>query len=210
MFSLSPESDETLINLLRKSEAAGVGDLEKDMGVTATAVRVRLNRLMAEGLVEREVVHQGRGRPSHRYKLTAKGLRAAGDNYADLAEVLWSEIREIEDPAVRDGLLKRIALKLAARSWEAQGEGLADKMQDLAERMKERHVPLEVDRSGSLPVLTMLACPYPELALHDRDVCNMEQMLISAALGEEVELKGCRLDGQGCCSFHPSGSEASA
>lgn len=205
MFSLSPESDETLINLLRKQESAGIGELEEAMGVTATAIRVRLNRLMGDGLVEREVVNQGRGRPSHRYKLTSKGLRAAGDNYADLAEVLWSEIREIEDPAVRNGLLQRIALKLAARSWEAQGEGLVEKMQDLAERMKERHVPLEVDRSGSLPVLTVLACPYPELAMHDREVCTMEQMLISAALGEEVQLTGCRLDGQGCCSFEPSG-----
>lgn len=210
MFSLSLESDETLINLLRKTEAAGVVELEKAMGVTATAIRVRLNRLMADGLVDREVVNQGRGRPSHRYKLTAKGLRAAGDNYADLAEVLWSEIREIEDPAIRDGLLERIAQKLAARSWEAQGSGLAEKMQNLAERMKERRVPLEVDKSGELPVLTVLACPYPELAMHDREVCNMEQMMISAALGQEVELKGCRLDGDGCCSFHPSGNEASA
>jgi DeoR family transcriptional regulator, suf operon transcriptional repressor len=209
MFSLSPESDETLINLLRKQDSAGIGDLEKEMGVTATAIRMRLNRLMADGLVDREVVHQGRGRPSHRYKLTEKGLRAAGDNYADLAEVLWSEIREIEDPSVRNGLLQRIALKLAARSWEAQGEGLVEKMQDLADRMKERHVPLEVDRSGSLPVLTVLACPYPELAMHDREVCTMEQMLISAALGEEVQLTGCRLDGQGCCSFEPSGGTSS-
>lgn len=206
MFSLSPESDETLINLLRKQESAGIGELEKAMGVTATAIRVRLNRLMAEGLIEREVVNQGRGRPSHRYKLTPKGLRAAGDNYADLAEVLWSEIREIEDPAVRNGLLQRIAQKLAARSGGAHGTGLAEKMRDLAERMKERHVPLEVDNSGQLPVLTVLACPYPELAVHDRDVCSMEQMLISAALGEEVQLKGCRLDGEGCCSFEPSGS----
>jgi DeoR family suf operon transcriptional repressor len=207
MFSLSPESDETLINLLRKTESASVGDLQRAMGVTGTAIRQRLNRLMAEGLVCRELVRERRGRPSHRYLLTDKGLRAAGDNYADLAEVLWTEIRAIEEPTVRDGLLRRIAHKLAARSGEASGEGLAEKMHDLAMRMKERHVPLEVDNSGSLPVLTVLACPYPELAMNDRDVCNMEQMLISHALGTEVELKGCRLDGQGCCSFHPSGSE---
>ena len=204
MFSLSPESDETLINLLRKSKSASVGELEKAMGVTATAVRQRLNRLMAEGLVERQAVREGRGRPSHRYTLTDKGLRAAGDNYADLAEVLWSEIREIEDPAIRDGLLERIAQKLAARSGQTHGIGLAEKMQDLAARMKERHVPLEVDNSGNLPVLTMLACPYPELAMHDREVCNLEQKHLSRALGQEVQLTGCRLDGQGCCSFEPS------
>lgn len=204
MFSLSVESDETLINLLRKSESAGIGELVAAMGVTATAVRQRLNRLMGAGLVRRELVREGRGRPSYRYLLTDKGLRAAGDNYADLAEVLWSEIRAIENPEVRHGLLERIAVKLAARSGEVSGEGLEEKMHELARQMRERQVPLEVDSSGSLPVLTVLACPYPELAMHDRSVCDMEELLLSEALGEDVQLTGCRLDGAGCCSFQPS------
>lgn len=204
MLSVSPESDEILINLLRKTESASVGDLQEAMGVTGTAIRQRLNRLMADGLVRRELVRERRGRPSHRYMLTDKGLRAAGNNYAHLAEALWSEIRAIEDPEVRTGLLQRVAVKLAALSGEVAGEGLEEKMRDLARQMKERQVPLEVDNSGRLPILTLLACPYPELAPHDRSVCDMEEMLFSEALGEEVQLTGCRLDGAGCCSFQPS------
>ena len=68
------------------------------MGVTATAVRQRLQRLMAEGLIERHTERKGRGRPNHRYSLTEKGERSAGTNFSDLAVVLWEEIKAVDDP----------------------------------------------------------------------------------------------------------------
>ena len=85
------------------------------MGVTATAVRQRLQRLMADGLIERHAEKKGRGRPNHRYSLTEKGERSAGHNFADMAIVLWEEIKAVEDPAIRRGLLKRIADRFVAR-----------------------------------------------------------------------------------------------
>ena len=68
---------------------------------------------MAQGLIERHLTRAGRGRPSHRYGLTEKGRRQTGANFVDLALALWKEIREIEDPEVRRGLLQRIAKTMA-------------------------------------------------------------------------------------------------
>lgn len=199
------DHDEALLNLLRKRASAGIGDLVEALGVTATAVRQRLNRLMDDGLVEREeVVSGGRGRPSHRYQITDKGRRTSGNNYADLVDVLWAEIRSIEDPEVRAGLLKRIAKQLAQRAGELPGATLEDKMQRLAELMQQRHIPFEVDNSGELPVLTAVACPYPELVEHDKSICAMERMLFSEVLGETMRLTDCRPHGDSCCSFQPS------
>ena len=62
-----------------------ISALVAEMGVTATAVRQRLQRLMAEGLIERQTENKGRGRPNHRYSLTEKGERSAGNNFADMA-----------------------------------------------------------------------------------------------------------------------------
>lgn len=197
--------DETLLNLLRKRGTASVSDLVEALGVTATAVRLRLTRLMDDGLVRREeVTREGRGRPSHRYLLTEKGIRSGGDNYADLAEVLWAEIRSIDDPEVRTGLLGRIAAQLASRSGRLPGETLEERMRQLAAMMGERHVPFEVDTSGDLPILTAVACPYPELVEHDRSICAMEKMLFSEVLGHPVHLTDCRPHGDACCSFEPS------
>lgn len=205
MISTVTNHDEALLNLLRKQGSAGISELVDVLGVTATAVRQRLNRLMEEGLVERQqVVSGGRGRPSHRYQLTEKGRRTSGNNYADLVDVLWAEIRSIEDPEVRAGLLKRIAKQLAQRAGELPGETLEEKMQRLADLMQQKHIPFEVDSSGDLPVLTAVACPYPELVEHDKSICAMERMLFSEVLGETMRLTDCRPHGDSCCSFRPS------
>jgi predicted ArsR family transcriptional regulator len=177
------------------------------MGVTATAVRQRLQRLMAGGLIERQAENKGRGRPNHRYSLTEKGERSAGTNFADMADVLWDEIKSVENPEIRRGLLKRIAGRLAARYRnEAGGETLGERMTALAGVMGERDIPFQVEQRGGLPVLSALACPYPELAMRDRSVCTMEKLMLSEILGENVRLSECRLDGATCCTFTPSAS----
>lgn len=205
MIATVNDSDQSLLNLLRKRGELGIGDLVSELGVTATAVRQRLGRLMEEELVCREeVVRGGRGRPSHCYRLTEKGRRTSGNNYADLVDVLWAEIRAIDDPEIRVGLLKRIAKQLANRAGELAGDSLEEKMQRLAELMQERRIPFEVDNSGELPVLTAVACPYPELVENDKSICAMERMLFSEVLGESMRLTGCRPQGDSCCSFEPS------
>ena len=198
----SDSSDASALGLMRRRGPLAVPELSQAMAVTATAVRQRLRRLMSEGLVERKLVRSGRGRPSHKYSLTEQGIRACGTNYEDLAAVLWKEVRAIKDPKVRRGLLGRIVGHLAADyGSKLAGETLAEKMRSLTELFSERDVPLVVDESGKLPVLTALACPYPDLAQQDRSVCAMERMLFSELVGEGLKLTGCRLDGASCCTF---------
>jgi len=198
----SETSDEAILDLLRQSGPQGVSDLADATAVTATAVRQRLNRLMGQGLVEREVRRAGRGRPSHQYRITDEGLRRAGTNYADLAIALWNEVRSIPDGEVRRGLLRRLAATLSQHyGGSVSGENLTERMESLAELMEERKVPFKVETEGDLPVLTALACPYPEIAEADRAVCAMERMLFSEMLGTNVKLGECRLDGASCCTF---------
>jgi predicted ArsR family transcriptional regulator len=198
-------SDQAMLDVMRQHGAVTISKLVEEMGVTATAVRQRLGRLMSDGLVERCTERKTRGRPNHRYSLTDKGEKSAGTNFADIAVVLWEEVRSVEDPAVRRGLLKRIADRLVEKyRGELGGVTLSDRMSELAELMGQREIPFRVDSSGELPVLTALACPYPELAKLDRGVCTMEKMMLSEILGDNVRLSECRLDGANCCTFTPS------
>lgn len=199
-------SDVGLMELLRERRDWSIADLSSAMEVTATAVRQRLNRLMAQGYVQRQSARAGRGRPSHSYSLTAKGRRHAGTNYADLAGVLWQEVRSIADPVVRRGLLQRIAGRMATMYGERlEGEDVAARMEAVATLFADRRVPMVVERPESgLPVLTAQACPYPELADQDRSVCAMERLLFSQLVGSPLTLTQCRLDGETCCSFSPS------
>jgi predicted ArsR family transcriptional regulator len=196
-----------MLDYLRREGAVTISALVEEMGVTATAVRQRLARLMSDGLVERQTERKSRGRPNHRYSLTEKGERAAGTNFADMAIVLWEEVKSVEDPSIRRGLLKRIADRLVERyRGRVSGDALGERMSSLSKLMGEREIPFEVNSSGTLPVLTALACPYPELAKLDRSVCTMEKLMLSEILGENVRLTECRLDGANCCTFTPSAS----
>jgi predicted ArsR family transcriptional regulator len=166
-----------------------------------------VQRLIAEGLIERNTERKGRGRPNHRYSLTDKGERSAGNNFADMASVLWEEIKSVDDPTIRRGLLKRIADRFVERYRnDVAGETLRDRMKSLAGLMGERQIPFSVDESMALPVISAHACPYPELAKADRGVCTMEKLMLSEILGENMRLSECRLDGATCCTFTPSGA----
>src|SRR5262245_38241356 len=199
-------SDIALLDLLRKHGRLSVAQLGEAMAVTATAVRQRLTRLLAQGDIERQTQRISRGRPVHRYQLTEKGRRRAGANFADLAIALWQEIREIKDPEVRRGLLQRIGGRLASLyASRIHGSKLDERLESLAAIFRERQIPFDVERRNELPLLQARACPYPELAEQDRTVCSMERLMFSELVGENLRLSNCRLDGHTCCTFEPVG-----
>ena len=203
-------SDVTILDLLRKRRWMSVSEFRDALGVTATAVRQRLTRLMAQGYVRREAIESaGRGRPSHRYELTTEGRRKTGANFGDLAIALWQEMRAIKDVEVQRGLLQRLSNRLAELySGQIQGDSLEERMESLAALFQERQIPFDVRiDENQLPVLTAHACPYPELAEQDAAICAMERMLFSDLLGERVNLDECRLDGDPCCTFCSSDQE---
>jgi predicted ArsR family transcriptional regulator len=207
MSGIAETSDKTILDYMRRHGPARINDLVTETGVTATAVRQRLQRLMTDGLIERQAERIGRGRPNHRYAITEKGERLSGDNFSDLAVVLWEEIKAVENPEIRRGLLKRIADRFVAKyRGHVDGESLGERMASLVGLMGEREIPFEVNTNGGLPILSALACPYPDLAKQDRGVCTMEKLMLSEVLGETVRLSECRLDGANCCTFTPSTS----
>ena len=132
--------------------------------VTPTAVRHRLNRLMAQGLVERTEEHKGRGRPSHSYRLTEQAQVLLGQNYADLAMTMWDELKSFEDRAVGMKVLRRVADKLAEQyRREMPGRDVHERLADLRKLLVDRGVDVEVDENGRLPVLRQHSCPYHEI-----------------------------------------------
>ncbi|MCE5303829.1 MAG: hypothetical protein LLF97_12085 [Planctomycetaceae bacterium] len=201
----TPTSDAGLLDLLRITGPLGVTELADAMEVTPTAVRQRLVRLLRQQAIQREATRHGRGRPKHRYWLTEKGLRLTGSNFTDLAMTLWQEIRQKDDSALHRETLKRIARGLAAGyAAHIQGATPAERMQSLAQLLASRRIPTSVESSEHGPVLTQHACPYPNLADKDQDVCKMERMMFSELLGQNVQMTECRLQGGNECRFQAS------
>jgi predicted ArsR family transcriptional regulator len=175
------------------------------LGVTPTAVRNRLTRLVGAGMVERKTEHQGRGRPRHTYQASVEAHKRLGQNYADLAVVLWDEMmRSVDDPKLRRFLFGRITERLA-ELYRAQmtGDEWEGRLVQLGSLLHERGIETEVTPSdGTLPpTLRQHSCPYYELAEVDRAVCAMERKMFEKVVGRGLRLSQCRLDGHRSCDF---------
>lgn len=194
--------DRKFLELLRRRGRMTVHGLMQECDVTATAVRQRLNRLMREGLVQRSEQREGRGRPHHSYSLTEQAHAMLGQNYAHLAKALWQELKRFEDRAVGMKVLRRAADRLAERyGRHMRGQDVRERLGNLRDSLSEQGIDVEVDETGSLPVLRQHSCPYHELAELDRTICDIETRMFEKALDCDVNLCQCRLDGHCCCEF---------
>jgi predicted ArsR family transcriptional regulator len=205
--------DQLVLDLLRRQAGLSVTDLMERLEVTATAIRQRLDRLEESGLIERRKQGVGRGRPSFNYFLTAKGAQQAGVTYSDLAIALWNEIKLLASPELKATLIERVSERIGGSFRELLAEGpLEDRMHLMAGLLTNRRIPTCMTSGIGLPILEVQACPYPDLVghEHDRSVCNMETKVLSTALGREMELSQCRLDGHSCCQFKPTVTVAGA
>jgi predicted ArsR family transcriptional regulator len=198
-------ADADLLHLLADAGPLAISEIEQHLEVTRTAVHERLLRLMADGLVNRELVRGGRGRPSYRYSLSPKARKLSGNNFADLAAVLWQQVLGIEDSRRRQHVIRSIASALKVLYADAiHGTTLKARMESLRELLEERRVRCEIGTPVDGPTFTLCDCPYSELADVDSTICEMETMLFSQLLGDEVVLSQCRLDGHACCQFEPN------
>jgi predicted ArsR family transcriptional regulator len=203
---MTETTDRLLLDLIRRHGPLTVVEMAERLRVTPTAVRNRLNRLLGSGMIERECEPGGRGRPKHTYRASVEAHKRLGQNYADLAVVLWDEMmRTVEDPRLRRVLFGRITERLAElyRS-QMTGDEWEGRLVQLGSILHGRGIEAEVTRGDdgtSMPVLKQHSCPYYELAEVDRAVCAMERKMFEKVLGRGLRLSQCRLDGHRSCDF---------
>lgn len=202
---LVEQGDEHFLQQMHRLGHCSIQEMCDAAHVTATAVRQRLNRLQSLGLVTRETVRRGRGRPHHAYVLTELGLRQLGDNYSELALLLWKELKRIEDDSVREAVIGRIRDALSRRyGVNVSGTTLEERLRQLQTTLQERGFHVEVEQRDGLPVLREHHCPYPDLAGADRGICDLEQDVFSQIVGIPLTLTRCCRDGHRSCEFEPT------
>ncbi len=115
MSTQTETSDKQMLDLLRKQGPLTISALVDEMGVTATAVRQRIQRLTAEGLIERQAEKNGRGRPNHRYSLTRRANNRQATTLPIWRSCCGKRSSRFDDPEIRRGLLRRIADRFVER-----------------------------------------------------------------------------------------------
>lgn len=193
--------DQLVLDLLRKEPGLTVTDLVDRLEVTATAVRLRTDRLEQMGLIRRGKRSTSRGRPVFEYSLTDAGWRHVGVNYRELAVAMWAAIHAMPDEATRRAIVAAVARQMGESYAQRLPAGSTpQRLEAMVGLLREQKIPARLDRESL--TLEVQACPFPDLTDDDQHgICELEREALSVAVGLPLQLSCCRSDGGHCCQY---------
>lgn len=201
--SSMPATRRSILLLLKKRGEAGASELAVALGVTVSAVRQHMARLLAGGLVTHRHERHGPGRPALRYSLASAGEALFPRFYSELTNELLS-YAEDEDP----GLLDKVFERRRRRRVEDAGKRLAGK--GFADRVAELTAILDADgyladfsrRPDGSYLVTEHNCAILGVVQRYGLACSTEIEFLREALPDAtIERVAHRLAGQHVCSY---------
>ncbi|MCP9835170.1 MULTISPECIES: iron-sulfur cluster biosynthesis transcriptional regulator SufR [unclassified Cyanobium] len=207
-----PTREAALSVLLREGEATAA-QLAGSLGVSVQAMRRHLRSLEDDGLVEASPSHEGPGRPSNRWRLTAQGQGRFPDGSENFALGLLHTLTENLPADTLELVLRQQAEQKAADYRRLIGSGpLGQRLERLVElRRKEGYVAEcrrddDPNSSGATPapawVISEFHCSVVRIAEKYPVVCDQELRLIRHTFPDcAVDRVHWRLEGGHSCGF---------
>ena len=200
-----------IVELLQRQGSMSIKDMETAIGVTTTAVRQQIANLVAEGLVTSHIVREGVGRPHFVYSLTDKARSQFACYSDELALSLYEELVTEVGPGKVSALLERVGRRIAAEySGQLKSTVLHDRVSDFSQLLEAKGILSDVSPTADGLILRAFNCPYFELAVEHREICSMEQDMMSRVLEADVALTHCMHDGHQGCQFVVRASPATS
>src|SRR6266550_9053829 len=209
----SPRAE--VLRFIQRQGSASIKDLEAGLGVTTTAVREQVAHLLHEGFLQATRVRGDIGRPYYVYSLTAKAQDLFPKDYATLAMLLLEETLSMHGPEGLRALLNRVSRRMAEKLHDStQVTELSQKLLGLVASLGETGMDvsmLPVETTGGY-ILKAHSCPYFDVALNHREICDMEQEMMAELLGPgvTVELSSRIVEGACACDFHVNRTQPQA
>lgn len=191
-----------VLKVIQMRGSASIKDVASDLDVTASAVRLHLTQLQARGAIRAEKVREGVGRPYYVYSVTPEAHSLFYKDYGDLAKLLLEEVAETQGTDALQDVLRRVGDRLAEMYRDqVWGQQVADRARSWAELLEQRGVPVEIEKTDEGYVLREYGCPFHNVAVENRAVCEMERQVMARLLESGVRLTQCVLDGHRGCQF---------
>jgi predicted ArsR family transcriptional regulator len=191
-----------ILRLLRGKGPLTAAEVARETGTVVSAARQHLGNLRSNGLVDSEVVRQGVGRPSHRFRLTADADDEFPKDYRALATALISELAERGDEDIMLSIFgDREAELIEFIRPQVEGLPFDEKLVRIAELMSERGYMTDVRAVDGGYELAAHNCPISAVTQHTNAPCRLEAQLIEDLLGVSVTRTTSMTQGQSACVY---------
>jgi predicted ArsR family transcriptional regulator len=198
-----------ILNDLRRNGPLSPDQLARRAGTSRTGILQQLRAMELAGLVSRQSVRHGVGRPRHLYDVTDDAQGLFPSNYDGLATDMLAAIetvggddlvRQVFD-ARRSQIRERVTSRLAERLTDEAS--LADRVRELAVIQDEQgylcHSTIEQD--GQTFRLSEHNCAIYQVAQQHPSACEAEVELFREVLDADVVRVSHIMAGDRCCSY---------
>jgi predicted ArsR family transcriptional regulator len=191
-----------ILEILKEHGEATIEELGESLGLTSVTVRHHLDILRGEGLVQVPEVRRRTtpGRPQYVYILTEDASDFFPKNYASLASLMISEIRDRFGEAQLDSILQGMARRME------NGPGPLGTMEErlayVASFLNDRGYIAQWEKNDDGYLLRTNNCPYRDVSRDHTQVCIMDMTLISDFLGVVPERISWTAAGENSCTYH--------
>ena len=165
-------------------------------------MRQQVDRLVAEGWLDRARRHGKPGRPVDVFSLAGQSRGLFAQRTDEFVRALLDEVADTEGESKLRSVIAGVGRRLASRLRPRVGEGPAvERVRRLADLLHEDGAlndAIPSDRSVTLKIHT---CPYHGLTGRRRLICEMEREMVSQLVGAETRLNRCMPDGHARCEL---------
>ena len=193
-----------IVKLLVGNPSRTVADLMHSTGVTRTAITQQLNELVAAGFVEGHMENlPGRGRPRSRYSATdAALLLLFASQERLLGPAIWKAIDAVGGEELTLQVIEHVS-QILARHYlhDIDSDDPEERLRRMNDLLSNEGVLVEIDESGEQLTLHKRSCPFIGMFDEMRNVCCMDEMIMTHVVGKPVKRISCRHDGDPCCVF---------
>jgi predicted ArsR family transcriptional regulator len=198
-----PTTRRAVLVAIKRAGGATAAELAAQLAITPAAVRQQMHRLSEDGLVRHHPEPDGRGRPAHRYELTAAAEALFPKRYGDLTAELLGYLGGPGGEEV-ERLFERRRLRRL--------DGATPRLADLPLEAQVAELTAILDEDGYLADVETLDdggwritehnCAILTVATGYRQACSSELEFIRAALpGASVERIAHLMDGSHVCAY---------
>jgi predicted ArsR family transcriptional regulator len=206
---VSSDTRRKLLQHLKREGSLSIDEAMDRLDMARTTVREHLIQLKEQGLVERSADRRGRGRPRHRYRITAEADVLFPSRDGELMGRLLDFLEEEGEDDLVEAFFRtywasrtqRAKDRLAPDAVTESDGSFEDRLDALTDFLDDEGFMPEVDREDGAVTVRECNCPFPESVKRSRIPCVLEKEFFEEVLGREV----CRAmhmpDGEPACTY---------